>query len=61
MLKTKTHFEQIPLEIVRKIVEEQIWLETATEQGQGTKKKGLEEDLFGDTRTISGEADLRLY
>jgi hypothetical protein len=61
MLKTKTHFEQIPLEIVRKIVEEQIWLETATEQGQGTKKKALEEDLFGDTRTISGEADLRLY
>lgn len=24
MLKPKTHFEQIPLEIVRKIVEEQI-------------------------------------
>jgi len=24
MLKTKTHFEQVPIEIVRKIVEEQI-------------------------------------
>jgi hypothetical protein len=24
MLKTKTHFEQVPIEIVRKIIEEQI-------------------------------------
>jgi len=46
MLQTKTHFEQIPLEIVRRIVEEQICRETATEQDQRTKKKTLE-DLFG--------------
>ncbi len=47
MRPTKTHFEQIPLEIVRKIVEEQIRRETATEQDQRTKKKTLEEDLLG--------------
>jgi hypothetical protein len=47
MLKLKTHFEQVPLEIVRKIVEEQIRRETTTEEDQGTKKKTLEEDLLG--------------
>jgi hypothetical protein len=47
MLQTKTHFEQIPLEIVRKIVEEQIRRETATEQDQRTKKKALEKDPLG--------------
>jgi hypothetical protein len=45
MLEPKTHFEQVPLEIVRKIVEEQIRQETATKQAQGTKKETLEEDL----------------
>jgi hypothetical protein len=46
MLQPKTHFEQVPLEIVRKIVEEQIQREAMTEQTQGTKKKTLEEDLL---------------
>jgi len=46
MLKPKTHFEQVPLEIVRKIVEEQIRGETTTEQDQGTMQRTLE-DLFG--------------
>ena len=46
MRPTKTHFEQIPLEIVRKIVEEQIRRETTTEQDQGTMHRTLE-DLFG--------------
>jgi hypothetical protein len=46
MLQTKTHFEQVPLEIVRKIIEEQIRRETATEQDRATKKTlGL--DLWG--------------
>jgi len=53
MLQTKTHFEQVPLEIVRKIIEEQIQRESMTEQTQGTKKKTLEEALLG-TRTIKG-------
>ena len=47
MLEPKTHFEQVPLEIVRKIVEEQIRRETTTEQNQGVKKKTLEEELLG--------------
>jgi len=46
MLKPKTHFDQVPLEIVRKIVEEQIRRETTTERDQGTIQRTLE-DLFG--------------
>jgi hypothetical protein len=46
MLEPKTHFEQVSLAIVRKIVEEQIRRETTTKQDQETKKQPLEEDLF---------------
>lgn len=46
MLRLKTHFEQVPLEIVRKMVEEQIRRETATKQDQETVQRTLE-DLFG--------------
>jgi hypothetical protein len=46
MLEPKTHFEQVPIEIVRKMVEEQIRRETATEQDEGTMRRTLE-DLFG--------------
>jgi hypothetical protein len=46
MLEPKTHFEQVPMEVVRKIVEEQIRREITTEQDQGIKKKTLEEDLL---------------
>jgi hypothetical protein len=46
MRKPKTHFEQLPLEIVRKIVEEQSRGETTTEQAQETKKKALGRELF---------------
>ena len=45
MLEPKTHFEQVPLETVRKIVEEQIRRERMTEQDQGTLPRTLE-DLF---------------
>jgi hypothetical protein len=45
MLEQKTHYEQVPLEIVRKIVEEQILQEITTEQAQGTNTLKLEEDL----------------
>lgn len=44
MLEPRTHFEQISLEIVRKIVEEQIRRETAAEQDQGTNRETLDED-----------------
>jgi hypothetical protein len=46
MFEPTTHFEQVPLEIVREIVEEQIRRETAIEPDQGIKKRTLE-DLFG--------------
>jgi hypothetical protein len=46
MLQPKTHFEQVPMEVVRKIVEEQIRREIETEQDQGIKKQTLEEDLL---------------
>ena len=37
MFRTTTHFEQVPLEIVRKIVEEQVHDEIATDQNQVIK------------------------
>jgi len=46
MLEPKTHFEQVPLEIVRMIVEEQIQSEKAAKQNQSTNKKTLEEELL---------------
>jgi hypothetical protein len=41
MFNPKTHFEQVPLEVVRKIVEEQILKEAATELHQGIKEETL--------------------
>ncbi len=41
MPRLKTHYEQVPLEAVRKSVEEAIQQEEATERA---KKKKLEED-----------------
>lgn len=46
MLEPRTHFEQVPLEIVRKILEEQIRREKVAQQDQSTKKKTLEEELL---------------
>jgi hypothetical protein len=40
MLKSGTHFEQVPLETVRKIVEDQIRREIAN--GAGIQKEGSE-------------------
>ena len=44
MLNLKTHFEQIPLETVRKMVEEQMRREPPAEQYRGPKKKLLADD-----------------
>jgi hypothetical protein len=46
MLSAKTHFQQVSLEIVRRIVEEQVRRETETEQAQGAKKLTLEENFL---------------
>jgi hypothetical protein len=47
MFKIRTHFEQVPLETVKKIVEEQVRRETTTNQDQGAQKKTLEEVQSG--------------
>jgi hypothetical protein len=39
MFRPKTHFEQVPLEIAKKIAEEEIKRKTTTERTQGTKQK----------------------
>ena len=48
MLQRRTHYEQVPLEIVRKIVEQQIRRDSTIEQDQGTRKKTLDEDPNGE-------------
>jgi hypothetical protein len=45
MLKQRTHYEQIPLEAVRKIVEEQTAGELTTKHDPVTGKKELEQDV----------------
>jgi L-cysteine desulfidase len=55
MFKPKTHFEQVPLEVVRKIVEGQIRQETAIEQDQGTKWGTLEGILLEDAAALIRE------
>jgi hypothetical protein len=44
MTKPRTHFEQVPLEIVKKIAEEEIPPETTTEPAPITRKKKSEKD-----------------
>ena len=39
MRESRTHFEQVPLEIVRKVVEEREWREGIIEQGEAPKTK----------------------
>jgi hypothetical protein len=46
MLKSKTHFKQVPLEAVRKIVEEQAAREIAIEHESVSAKKKLEKDFL---------------
>ena len=41
MLKPKTHFEQVSIEIVRKIVQERMLLETKTVELKGSGKHPL--------------------
>lgn len=45
MLNSKTHFEQVPLETVRKMMEDQTGQEAALVPAQATQKTALEEGL----------------
>ena len=46
MLQTKTHFEQIPIEIVRRIVEEQIRREEAVRPNRDSTQKLFESEVW---------------
>ncbi|MGB6598860.1 MAG: hypothetical protein WBE70_17230, partial [Candidatus Acidiferrum sp.] len=46
MFNPKTHFAQVPLEVVKKIVEEQVRMEPASEPHQGINKETLSEVLL---------------
>lgn len=45
MFNSKTHFQQVPLEFVRKMVEDQIQREAITEHYQGIEKVTRNEPL----------------
>jgi hypothetical protein len=60
MFESKTHFEQVPLKIVRKIVEEQIEGAT-TKPSRGIEKRILDENLQGGPRMIGDEVDIRSH
>jgi hypothetical protein len=47
MLNPKTHFEQVPLETVRKMMEDQVQQKTAVTDAEATQKAILEEELLG--------------
>jgi hypothetical protein len=46
MFKRKTYFEQVPLEVVKKIVEEKTKREQEAEQGRTIKTRKLEGKLL---------------
>ena len=50
MRKLKTHFEQVPLEMVRKIVEQQMELEKIASLARADHEKKLEEVLCNPSR-----------
>jgi hypothetical protein len=52
MLMSKTHFEQVPLETVRKIIEEQMRREQASEPARGTKQE-MQEEVLVETQQQS--------
>jgi len=54
MLIPKTHFEQVSLAIVKKIVEEQIQEETAAKLDEEARKKSLREDYLQWQRQSMG-------
>jgi hypothetical protein len=47
VLQTKTHFEQVPIEIVRRIVEEQIRQEGVVKPNRDSAQKSLELEVWG--------------
>ena len=46
MLQDKTHFEQVPIEIVKRIVEEQIRREKVLTPSRGSAEKSFELEVW---------------
>jgi Na+-transporting methylmalonyl-CoA/oxaloacetate decarboxylase gamma subunit len=42
-MRKKTNFEQVPLEVVKRVVEEQVKQEETSEAGQGVKREELDQ------------------
>jgi hypothetical protein len=42
-MRKKTNFEQVPLEVVKKVVEEQVKEKETSEAGRGVKKEELDQ------------------
>jgi hypothetical protein len=53
MVKPRTHFEQVPLEVVKKIVEEKAEREQTAERRRAIKTKKLEGALRDSSESLS--------
>jgi hypothetical protein len=61
MLEPKTHYEQVPLDVVLKIVEEQVLREIPIRQPKETENGKLEEVLLeSQEESVSGPSKLEL-
>jgi len=52
MVKPRTHFEQVSLEVVKKLVEEKAKQEQTAEQGLAIKTKKLEGSLSEPSQSL---------
>ncbi len=57
MRKAKTHFEQVPLDVVRTVIEEQIWREAKIEQEQRLREKMIAKKGVVVAKQSKAEAD----
>jgi hypothetical protein len=56
MAKPRTHFEQVPLEIVKKIGEKEMPPKTVTQRHPGTSRKKAEKDLRVTPKQSTGNS-----
>jgi hypothetical protein len=52
MITPRTHFEQVPLEVVQKIVEEKVKQEQTAAQGRAIKTTKLEGALWDSSKSF---------
>jgi len=53
MVKLRTHFEQVPLEVVKKIVEEKVKQEQTAARGRAIKTTKLQGALWDSSQSLS--------